>query len=66
MEQLTAATAAACQPANVFSVGCPARSILDVLAEKWVLLTVHSLQAGPARPGPVNSGDESKASPKRC
>ena len=51
MEQPAAATATAYQPANVFSVGCPARGILDVLAEKWVLLIVHSLQAGPARPG---------------
>jgi DNA-binding HxlR family transcriptional regulator len=51
MEQLTATTAAPSQPADVFSVACPARSILDVLAEKWVLLIVHSLQAGPARPG---------------
>jgi DNA-binding HxlR family transcriptional regulator len=51
MEQITGPTAAASPPADVFNAGCPARSILDVLAEKWVLLTVHSLQAGPARPG---------------
>lgn len=37
--------------ASVFQAGCPARSFLDILAEKWVLLTVHSLKSGPARPG---------------
>lgn len=34
---------------NVFSAGCPSRRILGLLAEKWVLLVVHTLAAGPAR-----------------
>jgi DNA-binding HxlR family transcriptional regulator len=37
--------------ANVFHADCPARNFLDILAEKWVLLTIHSLKSGPARPG---------------
>lgn len=39
-----------CPPqANVFNAGCPARAVLDVLAEKWALLLVHRLSRGPAR-----------------
>ena len=34
---------------NVFDAGCPARSVLEVLAEKWALLLVHRLADGPAR-----------------
>ncbi len=34
---------------DVFSPGCPARAILDILAGKWVLLLIHALIAGPAR-----------------
>lgn len=40
--------AAACL-ANVFSANCPSRAVLDVLAEKWALLLIHSLASGPAR-----------------
>ncbi len=36
---------------DVFSPACPARSVLDVLAEKWPLLLIHSLADGPARTG---------------
>jgi len=35
--------------ANVFNADCPARAVLDVLAEKWALLLVHRLARGPAR-----------------
>ena len=38
-----------CAPADVFNAGCPARAVLDVLAEKWALLLVHRLARGPAR-----------------
>jgi DNA-binding HxlR family transcriptional regulator len=34
---------------NVFDPGCPARAILEILAEKWALLLVHMLAQGPAR-----------------
>ena len=34
---------------NVFDQGCPARAVLEVLAEKWALLLVHMLANGPAR-----------------
>ena len=34
---------------NVFDAGCPARAILEILAEKWVLLLVHLLAGGPLR-----------------
>jgi DNA-binding HxlR family transcriptional regulator len=34
---------------NVFDPGCPARAVLEVLAEKWALLLVHMLANGPAR-----------------
>jgi len=34
---------------NVFDACCPARSVLEVLAEKWALLLVHTLAHGPAR-----------------
>jgi DNA-binding HxlR family transcriptional regulator len=34
---------------NVFDAGCPARAILEILAEKWALLLVHMLAQGPAR-----------------
>lgn len=36
---------------NVFNPACPARSVLDILAEKWPLLLIHALADGPARPG---------------
>jgi DNA-binding HxlR family transcriptional regulator len=34
---------------NVFDAGCPARGVLEVLAEKWALLLIHMLAGGPAR-----------------
>jgi DNA-binding HxlR family transcriptional regulator len=34
---------------NVFDPACPARAVLEVLAEKWALLLVHMLAGGPAR-----------------
>lgn len=36
---------------DVFSAGCPARALLDVLAEKWVLLILHALGERPMRTG---------------
>ncbi len=36
---------------DVFNPACPARSVLDILAEKWPLLLIHALADGPARPG---------------
>ncbi|MBV9567413.1 MAG: helix-turn-helix transcriptional regulator [Hyphomicrobiales bacterium] len=36
-------------PGNVFDPACPARAVLEVLAEKWALLLVHMLASGPAR-----------------
>ena len=38
-----------CIKADVFSASCPARAVLEVLAEKWALLLVHRLAQGPAR-----------------
>jgi DNA-binding HxlR family transcriptional regulator len=38
-----------CPTANVFNAACPARAVLEVLAEKWALLLIHRLAAGPAR-----------------
>ena len=34
---------------NVFNAGCPSRGILEVLAEKWALLLIHTLTSGPTR-----------------
>ena len=34
---------------NVFDPVCPARAVLEVLAEKWALLLIHTLADGPAR-----------------
>jgi DNA-binding HxlR family transcriptional regulator len=36
-------------PANIFSSQCPSRRVLTVLAEKWTLLVVSRLAAGPLR-----------------
>lgn len=41
--------ASSCLDANVFNASCPARAVLEVLAEKWALLLVHRLARGPAR-----------------
>ena len=38
-----------CIKGNVFKADCPARAVLEVLAEKWALLLVHRLARGPAR-----------------
>jgi DNA-binding HxlR family transcriptional regulator len=35
--------------ANVFNARCPSRRVLAVLAEKWTLLVVSQLAAGPMR-----------------
>ncbi len=40
---------AACRAGNVFSVTCPARYVLDVLADKWALLLIHTLAHGTRR-----------------
>ncbi len=34
---------------NVLNPSCPARAVLEVLAEKWALLVIHTLADGPAR-----------------
>lgn len=34
---------------NVLDPKCPSRAILDLLAEKWALLVIHLLLAGPCR-----------------
>lgn len=34
---------------NVFNPACPAREILEQLSEKWSLLLLHLLSAGPRR-----------------
>ncbi len=34
---------------DVFNAFCPSRAILEVLAEKWALLLIHTLADGPAR-----------------
>ena len=46
---MTKAIDSPCAKADVFDAGCPARAVLDVLAEKWALLLVHRLARGPAR-----------------
>ncbi len=38
-----------CRKADVFKAGCPSRAVLAMLAEKWALLLIHRLAAGPAR-----------------
>ena len=38
-------------PSGVFEAHCPARRLLDVLAEKWTLLIIHALAHGPLRTG---------------
>ncbi len=38
-----------CFPASVFSAKCPSRAVLEILAEKWALLLIHSLARSPAR-----------------
>lgn len=47
---MTQKTPIASPSSDVFRVNCPARAILDLLAEKWVLLVVHALRDGPERP----------------
>ena len=44
----TTVTPLSCQ-GNVFDPVCPARAVLEVLAEKWALLLIHTLADGPAR-----------------
>ncbi len=34
---------------NLFLAQCPSRTILDILAEKWALLILHSLSQSPKR-----------------
>ena len=38
-----------CGGGDVFNPGCPSRAVLEMLAEKWALLVVHTLANGPAR-----------------
>lgn len=37
--------------APVFMACCPARTVLEALAEKWPMLILHALAAGPMRTG---------------
>jgi len=39
----------ACPQPDVLNAQCPSRPILELLAEKWALLIVHTLAAGPLR-----------------
>ena len=34
---------------DLFNSGCPSRDVLDMLAQKWSLLILHSLVEGPMR-----------------
>lgn len=34
---------------NVFNAQCPSRRVLELLAEKWALLVIHTLASGPRR-----------------
>ena len=36
---------------DVFLVDCPARHVLELLAEKWALLVIHALSEGTRRTG---------------
>jgi len=36
---------------DVMNVECRARAVLVILAEKWALLIIEALDAGPVRPG---------------
>jgi DNA-binding HxlR family transcriptional regulator len=36
-------------PANIFNSACPSRRVMALLAEKWTLLIVTTLAAGPLR-----------------
>lgn len=38
-------------PCNVFSPNCPARAVLNLLAEKWSVLVLHALSEGTYRTG---------------
>ncbi len=35
--------------ADVFKAACPSRRVLEILAETWALLLIHTLADGPAR-----------------
>jgi DNA-binding HxlR family transcriptional regulator len=37
--------------ADIFNGKCVSRNVLDMLAEKWALLVIHSLSQGPKRTG---------------
>lgn len=39
---------------DVFSSRCRSRDVLDLLAEKWAVLLVHSLSEGPKRTGELH------------
>ena len=41
----------AIQKADLWSVSCPSRAIIDILASKWVLLLLPVLRNGPKRNG---------------
>ena len=41
----------AIQKADPWSVNCPSRAIIDILASKWVLLLLPVLRNGPKRNG---------------
>ena len=38
-------------PGNVFDPACPSRSVIQMLADKWTMLVVNALAAGPKRFG---------------
>ena len=39
------------QKANPWSASCPSRTIIEILASKWVLLLLPALRGGPKRNG---------------
>jgi DNA-binding HxlR family transcriptional regulator len=47
-----------CSLPNPWSAGCPSREVLDLLADKWVLLLVPLLHDGPRRNGDLLRGAE--------
>ena len=50
--------ATVCTLPNPWSAGCPSREVLDLLADKWVLLLVPLLENGPRRNAELLRGAE--------
>jgi len=39
------------RPGDVFLADCPARLALDIIADKWSVVTLYAMSRGPRRPG---------------